>query len=95
MNQAIPRIVEASNEFAADVAKAVRSKPLTPDDYEKLYDALGQQSRDLIKDTIITGHFAPNAPSTIRRKGPGKRPLMDTTDMHAAVTFSVREKVAT
>jgi hypothetical protein len=91
MNQATPKIVEAANALAHEVAKANRSKPLTPAQYEAMYDALGQQSRGIIQHTITTGHFAPNAPSTIRRKH-SSRPLIDTTDMRAAVTFAVREK---
>jgi hypothetical protein len=93
MNQATPKIVEAANALALQIAKANRSKPLNPAEYEKMYEALGQQSRGIIQHTITTGNFAPNAPSTILRKK-SSRPLIDSGDMRAAVTYAVRERSA-
>ena len=91
MNQSAPKIIRAVNRIARLVARESRRKPLTAVELERSFDGMGQVARDVVKETITNGDFVPNAPSTIRRKH-SSRPLIDTTDMRAAVQYAVREK---
>lgn len=50
--------------------------------------SLGQFMVMSIQRTIASGGFAPNAPSTIKKKGSSK-PLIDTGSMYGAITFNV------
>jgi hypothetical protein len=50
---------------------------------------MGAKYAAWIKYEIDNGEFAPNAPSTIARKGEGKHPLFDTGKMRGAVNFEV------
>lgn len=49
---------------------------------------LGAEYKDHIQDTLLTGPWAPNAPSTIRKKGHGL-PLVDTERMFDSVDYKV------
>jgi len=53
--------------------------------------ALGAMQKGLIQDTIRSGDFAPNAPSTVKRKKSSK-PLIDTGRMRQSVSFTIRPK---
>ena len=59
---------------------------------EKGYQKAGMVGRDACKKWITDGtHLAPNAPSTIQRKG-SSTPLIDTASMLNSITYSVRKK---
>lgn len=45
----------------------------------------------LVQDKIRNGSYAPNAPSTVRRKG-SDQPLIDTGQMRQSVHYIVRKK---
>ncbi len=47
-----------------------------------------------IKRELLSGNFAPNAPSTVERKG-SSLPLFDTGAATSAVTFEVRDRSTT
>lgn len=51
----------------------------------------GMIGRDACKGWITGGHLAPNAPSTIRRKG-SSTPLVDTGSLLGSITYAVRKK---
>ena len=50
---------------------------------------LGQEIVAELKDSILTGNYAPNAPSTIARKGKGKPPLIDTEHMLNSAAYKI------
>lgn len=52
---------------------------------------LGVFGKGLVQEKIGSGTFAPNAPSTIRKKGSDK-PLIDTGKMRQSVNFVIRKK---
>jgi hypothetical protein len=52
---------------------------------------IGIAQKALIQNTIITGEFEPNAPSTIAKKG-SDRPLIDTGRMRQSVNFVIVPK---
>jgi len=58
---------------------------------EEAMNAIGIMQKGLIQETIAKGSFAPNAPSTIKRKGSSK-PLIDTGRMRQSVNFVIQPK---
>ena len=58
---------------------------------EDILKALGVFQKGLVQEKIVDGSFAPNAPSTIRRKGSDK-PLIDTGKMRQSVNFVIKSK---
>ena len=50
---------------------------------------LGVFVKGLIQEEIVTGDFAPNSPSTIRRKG-SATPLIDTGRMRQSVNYIIK-----
>jgi hypothetical protein len=72
------KIFEMSNKFAnlAMIGK------LTVD---QAFENLGLYMQSIIRESIRHGQWAPNAPSTIKAKGPSK-PLIDTGQMINSVT---------
>jgi hypothetical protein len=54
-------------------------------------EAAGVEGVSLVQRKMVQGPFAPNAPSTIKRKK-SKRPLIDTGQLRQAVSYVVREK---
>lgn len=58
---------------------------------ESAANSLGAKVKGLMQQEIRNGEFAPNAPSTIRKKG-SSHPLIDTGTMRQSVTYVVRKK---
>jgi len=54
-------------------------------------NALGVMQKGLVQGSMSRGSFAPNAPSTVRKKGSSK-PLIDTGKMRQSVSFVVQPK---
>lgn len=61
------------------------------DTAEKNFHKAGMIGRDACKNWIKGGHLAPNAPSTIARKG-SSTPLVDTGSLLQSITYAVRKK---
>lgn len=58
---------------------------------QKALAEIGAYGKATVQQEIVDGEFAPNAPSTIKRKK-SDRPLIDTGYMRQSVNFVVREK---
>ncbi len=58
---------------------------------EQVLKDIGIFQKDLIQDKIKEGDFAPNAESTVRKKGSSK-PLIDTGRMRQSVNYQIRQK---
>lgn len=58
---------------------------------ETLLNEIGNFQKSLVQEKIAEGSFAPNAESTIRRKGSSK-PLIDTGRMRQSVNYVVKRK---
>ena len=54
-------------------------------------ESAGVEGASLVQRKMIQGPFAPNAPSTIKRKG-SSRPLIDTGQLRQSVSYVVRQK---
>ena len=54
-------------------------------------EMLGVMQKGLIQNTIRNGDFAPNAPSTIKKKGSSK-PLIDSGRMRQSVNYVIKKK---
>lgn len=57
----------------------------------KALDKLGVFCKGLVQEEIVNGGFAPNAESTIAKKG-SAQPLIDSGTMRQAVNFVVRAR---
>ena len=57
-------------------------------DAKMAFSILGQQTEDDMKNTIMTGNFAPNSDYTIAKKG-SSRPLIDTGTMRNSIRYEV------
>ena len=53
---------------------------------EQALQQLGAMAKGLVQDEIVNGDFAPNAESTIQKKG-SEQPLIDTGTMRQSVNF--------
>ena len=58
---------------------------------EQILKEIGIFQNDLMQDKITSGSFAPNAESTIKKKGSSK-PLVDTGRMRQSVNYVIQKK---
>lgn len=58
---------------------------------EQILKEIGIFQKDLMQDKITSGSFAPNAESTIKKKGSSK-PLVDTGRMRQSVNYAIQKK---
>ena len=58
---------------------------------EQILKEIGIFQKDLMQDKITSGSFAPNAESTIKKKGSSK-PLVDTGRMWQSVNYVIQKK---
>ena len=77
------------NKLRLGLMKGILNEKLTLND---ALNALGAKYAAWIKNTINRTEFTPNAASTIRKKGEGKRPLVDTGKMRRSVSWQVGRK---
>ncbi len=57
---------------------------------EEALKKLGVTVKGLVQAEIVEGDFAPNAPSTIKKKG-SEQPLVDTGHMRQSVNYVIRK----
>lgn len=79
---------EAELQAACDRANALLSSGGRA---EQALDQLGVFCRGLVQEEIVEGGFAPNAPSTIKKKG-SEQPLIDTGYMRQSVNYVVKKR---
>ena len=58
---------------------------------EQVLKEIGIFQKDLIQEKITDGSFAPNAASTVKKKGSSK-PLIDTGRMRQSVNYEIKQK---
>ena len=58
---------------------------------EQVLKEIGIFQKDLIQEKITEGNFAPNAESTVKKKGSSK-PLIDTGRMRQSVNYEIKSK---
>lgn len=78
---------EKINQMCEQVAKAIANGGTAEDALKKL----GAFGVSLVQETIGSGTFTPNAPSTIKAKGSDK-PLIDTGQMRQSVHYVIKSK---
>lgn len=79
---------EAELQAACDRANAILSNGGTA---EQALNQLGVFCRGLVQEEIVEGGFAPNAESTIKKKG-SDQPLIDTGYMRQSVNYVVKRR---
>ncbi len=57
-------------------------------DAKSMYDLIGLQVADIIREFLTDLRIPPNAPSTIRRKG-SSNPLIDTGQLRSSIVWKV------
>lgn len=72
------------------IAGAVRGMYSGTLDAKTALNEIGTYAKALIQEEIVEGDFAPNAPSTIKKKGSSK-PLIDSAHMRQSVSFVIKE----
>jgi len=75
------------NQFLQAEARSLASGKTA----ETLLNEIGNFQKSLVQEKITEGSFAPNAESTIRRKGSSK-PLIDTGRMRQSVHYVIKRK---
>lgn len=87
LRNSIERHEDEINQFLGAMAKQLHAGQ----NAETLLKGLGVFHRGLIQEEITDGEYAPNAESTIRKKG-SDHPLIDTGLMRESVQFQVRKR---
>ena len=75
-------------QAACDMVNQTRSNGGTA---EKGLEQLGVMCKGLVQQEIVDGGFAPNAESTILRKG-SSQPLIDTGTMRQSVNYVIKQR---
>jgi len=78
-------MAERSRAWANIMAHSLREMSY---DVRAVYKMIGPIMVDDIKESIVKGDWAPNAPSTVRRKG-RDTPLIDQERMYNAVDYEI------
>ena len=79
---------ESELKAACDDANTLLSNGGTA---EQALNQIGVFCRGLVQEEIVEGDFAPNAPSTIKKKG-SEQPLIDTGYMRQSVNYVVKRR---
>ena len=58
---------------------------------DKIASICGEQLAQMVKLSITGGSYIPNSAYTIKKKGAGKRPLIDTALMLGSVSYKVEK----
>ena len=75
------------NEFVAQAIAQIQHGATA----EKVCNQAGAFGVGIIQEEIVNGEFAPNAPSTIKKKG-SDHPLIDTGHMRQSVHYVIRKE---
>lgn len=79
---------ESELQAACDAANRLVSSGGSAD---QALQQIGVVAKGLVQDEIVNGGFAPNAESTIKKKG-SEQPLIDTGTMRQSVNFVVKRR---
>lgn len=87
LRKSVDENVDKINAFL----KGQKKKLISGADAEQVLKEIGLFQKDLIQEKITEGSFAPNAPSTVRKKKSSK-PLVDTGRMRQSVNYVIQRK---
>lgn len=79
---------ESELQAACDIVNQTISSGGTA---EQALNKLGVAAKGLVQEEIVNGGFAPNAESTIAKKG-SEQPLIDTGYMRQSVNYVVKKR---
>lgn len=85
-----PFMRQAIENHGTEISQIVK-RAVQRDNAADILNLIGDGVSQLIRDEIDNGDFAPNAPSTIARKGTDK-PLIDTGTMRDAVGYWIEKE---
>lgn len=81
-----PFMSQTYEKHDSEIIKLTKDAFANNDNAHDILRAIGEGIAGLMKAEIDSGEFAPNAPSTIARKGSNK-PLIDTGTMRDSIEF--------
>ena len=73
------------SKSAKAVQSVMKGMPIS-----QVTELIGMQMKSDISSTLTNGPWTPNAPSTIAKKG-SSRPLIDTGELRASITYKVEK----
>ena len=79
-------VKDKSGGWAGDIVKLLKYHGM---DATATLKDMGEKIQGQLVDSIFNGSWAPNAPSTLKRKA-GKQPLVDTGAMAGSVTWVIK-----
>lgn len=79
-------VADKSGGWADDIAKLLKYHDM---DATATLKDMGEKIQGQLVDSILNGGWAPNAPSTLKRKH-GKQPLVNWGDMVGSVTWLIK-----
>ena len=86
MRTAVSRHGKSWGEKSAKAVQSVmKGMPIS-----QVTELVGMQMKADISSTLTNGPWTPNAPSTIAKKG-SSRPLIDTGELRASITYKVEK----
>ena len=83
--------VDANENKINRFLKSMKQEILHGSSAEEVLKKIGTFQKGLIQEQIVKGSFAPNAESTVRKKGSNK-PLVDTGRMRQSVNYVIQKK---
>lgn len=85
-----PFMSQTVDNHGGEINKIILGAFAKKNDADDIMKRIGEQIADLMVAEIESGNFAPNAPSTIARKGSDK-PLIDTQTMMNSVEYWIEK----
>lgn len=89
-----PFLTTALAENRGEITKKTREVfvgAIKGGDLNSLSEGLGEDLAEMVKNSIQNGGWAPNAPSTIAKKG-SSQPLIDTGEMMESVSYRITKR---
>lgn len=83
--------VDENEDRINDFVQSVKKELISGTPANQVLKKIGIFQKDLMQEKITEGSFAPNAPSTIHKKGSSK-PLIDTGRMRQSVNYVIQKR---
>ena len=83
--------VDENEDKINDFVQSVKKELISGTPANQVLKKIGIFQKDLMQEKITEGSFAPNAPSTIPKKGSSK-PLIDTGRMRQSVNYVIQKR---
>lgn len=86
----LPAIEQNSDKYVRLLAQGIKNTLADGGDPRQVYEKLGLEATNDVKQYFVSGNFVPLSQKTIDAKGSSK-PLISTGELRNSITFDVRE----